>query len=74
MVTEGENSTPFTSGATATLSQNRPIVMPESFAALESDQWDSWIAHFEDCAVIKVGTPEHKAQFLAVCMRGAALL
>ena len=33
MVTESENSTPSTSGAMATLSQNRPIVMPELFAA-----------------------------------------
>jgi len=74
MVTEGENSTPSSSGATAALSQNRPIVMPESFAALESDEWDSWIAHFEDCAVINGWNPERKAQFLAVRMQGAALL
>lgn len=26
--------------------------MPESFAALDSEEWDSWIAHFDDCAVI----------------------
>ena len=52
MVTEGEQNQPSSTGATAALSQNRPIVMPESFASLESDEWDSWIAHVEDCAVI----------------------
>ena len=74
MVTEGEQAQPSSTGATAALSQNRPIVMPESFAALESEEWDSWIAHFEDCAVINGWSAEGKAQFLAVRMRGAALL
>lgn len=74
MVTEGEQAQPSSTGATAALSQNRPIVMPESFAALESEEWDSWIAHFEDCAVINGWSAERKAQFLAVRMRGAALL
>ena len=47
MVTEGENTTPSSSDATAALSQNRPI-MPESFAALDSEEWESRLAHFED--------------------------
>lgn len=74
MVTEGENTTPSSSGATAALSQNRPIVMPESFAALDSEEWDSWLAHFEDCAEINGWNLARRAQFLAVRMRGAALL
>ena len=48
--------------------------MPESFAALDSEEWDSWISHFEDCAVINGCGDERKAQFLAVRMRRAALL
>ena len=45
-----------------------------SFAALDSEEWDSWIYHFEDCAVINGWSDKRKAQFLAVRMRGAALL
>ena len=48
--------------------------MPESFAALENNEWDSWIPYFEDCAVIKGWNGGRKAQFLAVLMRGSALL
>ena len=48
--------------------------MPESFAALDSKEWDLWLAHFEDCAEINGWNPERRAQFLAVRMRGAALL
>ena len=56
MVTEGENTTPSSSDATAALSQNRPI-MPESFAALDSEEWDSRLAPFEDCAEINGWNP-----------------
>ena len=56
------------------LSQNRPVVMPESFAALDSKEWDSWISHFKNCAVLNGWSDERKVQFLAVRMRGAALL
>ena len=48
--------------------------MPESLAALHSEEWDSWISHFEDCPVINGWSHERKAQFLAVRIRGAALL
>ena len=48
--------------------------MPESLAALHSEEWDSWISHFEDCAVINGWSDERKAQFLAIRMRGTALL
>ena len=74
MGTEGENTTPSSSGSAAALSQHRPIVMPESFAALDSEEWDSWLAHFQDCAEINGWNQERRAQFLAVRMRGAALL
>lgn len=74
MVNESEQATPASSGASAALSQNRPIVMPESFAALDNEEWDSWISHFEDCSVLNEWNDERKAQFLAVRMRGAALL
>ena len=47
--------------------------MPESFAALDNKEWDSWISHFEDCAIINGWSDGRKAQFLAVSMRGAAL-
>lgn len=46
--------------------------MPESFAALENNEWDSWISYFEDCAVIKGWSEGQKAQFLAVLMHGSA--
>ena len=74
MVTEGDSAASAGSGTSASVSQNRPVVMPESFAALDSEEWDSWISHFEDCAVINGWSNERKAQFLAVRMRGAALL
>ena len=48
--------------------------MPESFAALDREEWDLWLSHFEDCAVINGWDDEGKAQFLAVRMCGAALL
>lgn len=74
MVNESDSAASSGAGASASVSQNRPVVMPESFAALDSEEWDSWISHFEDCAVINGWSDERKAQFLAVHMRGAALL
>ena len=74
MVDESDSAASSGSGTSASVSQNRPVVMPESFAALDSEKWDSWISHFEDCAVINGWSDKRKAQFLAVHMRGAALL
>ena len=48
--------------------------MPESSKALDSEEWDSWISHFEDCAVINGWSNKQKEQFLIICMGGAALL
>ena len=62
-MTEDENTTPSSSGATAALSQNTPIVMPESFTALNSQKWDLWLAHFEDCVKINSWNPAWRAQF-----------
>ena len=72
---DGETPAP-SSGATAqaATSSNRPIVMPEAFSAAGNEEWDSWLSHFEDCAVINEWNDARKAQFLAVRMRGAALL
>lgn len=47
--------------------------MPESFSVVGNEEWDSWLAHFEDCATINGWKDESKALFLAVGMRGAAL-
>lgn len=74
MVNESDSAASSGAGASASVSQNRPVVMPESFAALDSEEWDSWISHFEDCAVINGWSDERKAQFLAIRMRGTALL
>ena len=74
MVNESDSATPSSSGTSTSVSQNKPVVMPESFAALDNEEWDSWISPFEDCAVINGWSNERKAQFLAVRMRGAALL
>ena len=74
MVNESDSAASSGSGTLASLSQNRPVVMPESFAGLDSKEWDSWISHFEDCTVINGWSDEQKVQFLAVCMRGAAFL
>lgn len=49
-------------------------VKPESFAALDSKEWDSWLVPFEDCAEINKWNPARRAQFLAVRIWGAALL
>ena len=49
------------------------MVTPESFTALDSEEWDSWIFHFEDCAVINGWSDRQKVQFLALCMRRATL-
>ena len=70
---DDDSASPSSSGASV-LSQHRPIVMPESFAALNSKEWDSWISHFEDCAELNEWNDARRAQFLAVRMRGAALL
>ena len=48
--------------------------MPEAFLAVENEEWDLWLSHFEDCAVINEWNHASKAQFLAFRMRGAALL
>ena len=76
MTTPGE--TPSTSSGTTASSQaaasNGPIVMPEAFSAAGSEEWDSWLSHFVDCSVINEWSDHRKAQFLAVRMRGAALL
>lgn len=74
MATESDRATLSGSGTSTSMSQNRPVVMPESFAALDNEEWDSWISHFEDCAIINGWNDGRKAQFLAVRMRGAALL
>ena len=74
MVNESDSATPSGSGTSTSVSQNRPVVMPEPFAALDNEEWDSWISHFEDCAVINGWSDERKAQFLAVRTCGAALL
>ena len=74
MATESDSSTLSGSGTSTSVSQNRPVVMPESFAALDNEEWDSWISHFEDCAIINGWNDGRKAQFVAVRMRGAALL
>lgn len=46
--------------------------MPESFAALENNEWDSWISYFADCAVIKGWSGGRKEQFLAILIHGSA--
>ena len=72
-----EGETPTTSsGATAqaATSSNRPIVMPEAFSASGNEEWDSWLSHFEDCAVINKWNDARKVQFLSVRIRGSALL
>ena len=74
MVNESDSATPSGSGTSTSVSQNRPVVMPEPFAALDNEEWDSRISHFEDCAVINGWSDERKAQFLAVRTCGAALL
>jgi len=48
--------------------------MPESFEALDSEEWDSWISHLEDCTVINGWNDGRKAKFPAVRMCGATLL
>ena len=46
------------------------LFMPKSFAALDSEEWDSWISHFEDCTVIKGWSERTKMRsFSAVRMR-----
>ena len=72
---EAETPAP-SSGATAqaATSSNRPVVMLEAFLATRNKEWDSWLSHFEDCAVITECNDARKAQFLAVRMRGATLL
>ena len=70
---DDDSASPSSPGASV-LSQHRPIVMPESFAALDSEEWDSWISHFEDCAELNEWNGARRAQFLAVRTRGAALL
>ena len=52
MATESDSATPSGSGTSASVLQNRPVVMPESFPALDNKEWDSWTSHFEDCAII----------------------
>ena len=56
--------TPSTSLGTIALSQpaasNRPIVMPEEFSAAGSEEWDSWLSHFEDCSVIINEWSDHR--------------
>ena len=74
MVNESGSAAPSGSGTLNSVLQNRPVVMPESFAALDNEEWDSWISYFEDCAGIKGWIEGQKAQFLAVLMRGSALL
>ena len=74
MVNESDSAASSSLLTSASVSQNRPMVMPESFAALDSEEWDSRISHFEDCIVINSWSDEQKARFLAVRMRGAALL
>jgi len=48
--------------------------MPKSFSAGDNVEWDSWLAHFENCAVLNEWDNARKAQFVEVRMRGAALL
>ena len=72
---EGETPAPSLGATTqVATSSNRPIVMPEVFSAARKEEWDSWLSHFEDCAVINKWNDARKSQFLAVRMRGAALL
>ena len=75
MVNEEETPAP-SSGATAQVatSSNRPIAMPEAFSAARKEEWDSWLSHFDDCAVINEWNDARKSQFLPVRMREAALL
>jgi len=40
--------------------------MPESFAMLDNQEWDSWISHFKDCAVINSRSNKQKVKFLAI--------
>ena len=74
MATKSDSATLSGSGTSTSVSQDRPVVMPESFAALDNKNWDSWISHFKDCAIINGWNDGRKAQFLAIRMRGAALL
>ena len=74
MINESISATPSGSGTLTSVSENRPVVMPESFAALDSKEWDSWISHLEDCTVINGWSDGRKVQFLIICMHGAALL
>lgn len=48
--------------------------MLESSAVSDSEEWDSWVSHFMDFAVINSWSDQRKTQFLTVCMHGAALL
>ena len=46
------NTTPSSLSTAAALSQNRPVVMPESCIAQDSEERNSWLAHLEDYAAI----------------------
>ena len=72
---EGETpATSSTATAQAVTSSNRPIVMLEAFSAAGNEEWDSWLSHFEDCAVINEWNDMRKAQSLTVRMCGSTLL
>ena len=45
------SAAPSGSGTSTPASQNRPIVMPESFAALENEEWNSWKSTGENCHI-----------------------
>ena len=66
MVNKSDSASSSRSGTSTSVSL-------KSFAALDSEEWDSWISHIEDCVVINGWSDGRKAQFLAVRMRGAAL-
>jgi len=50
------------------------LICRNSYRQWRKKEWDSWLAHFKDCAVINGWGNACKAQFLAIRMRGAALL
>ena len=56
MVKESNSATPSGSGAliVTSVSQNRYVVMPESSAALDNEEWALWISHFRINSLSKI--------------------
>eukprot|EP00117_Sycon_ciliatum_P017970 scpid91712/ scgid16761/ len=54
--------------------RQQPLVIPEKFSGKLSDNWPTWLAHFQQVAAFNLWTPAQQVQYMGLALTGDAQL